>query len=419
MSSALALAAVTTALQTGLQFLYNGSVLGTVSVSAIAPDLVESTYGIGVGTNPVVNLFLHQVTLNAAWRNVGLPSLGSDGATRLTNPPLALDLHYLLTTYASESAQAEALLGYAVLMLHENPILTRSTITSLLATLSSTTYNTALQDAGIAAQIEMIKIAPATLGREEMAWLWTALKADYRPTFPFQVSVVLMRNDNPTAFSLPVLTRNIVVQAGGAAQLLAVRPPYDQSPVIAGDTVVISGVSLSGASGIVLTNPVTNVKYQFAPAINDLTNTLLSFVVPDVTAQMPCGACQVMLQFTDSSGNPTQQTNAVVIGIGISIAAAPAPTAATSGSGTLITLTCDPRVQTQQQVALSLVSQSGGTSQGAPAVSFTGPTASLSFQFPTVLAADTYSTYLVVDGVVTPTAQNWKFTPPGTLTVTP
>jgi Pvc16 N-terminal domain len=419
MSSALALAAVTTALQTGLQVLYNSSALGTVTVAAIAPDLVESTYGIGAGTTPVVNLFLHQVTPNAAWRNIDLPSLAADGATRLKNPPLALDLHYLLTAYASENAQAEALLGYAVLMLHDNPILPRVVITSLLATLSNTTYNNALKDAGVSSQIEMIKIAPATLGREEMAWLWTALKADYRPTFPFQASVVLMRNDNPAAYSLPVLARNIVVQAGGVAQLLAVRPPYDQSPTIAGDTVEITGISLNGASAIVLTNPVTNVSYQFAPAINGLTNSLLSFEVPDVPRQMPCGVCEVSLQFTDSSGNVTQQTNSVVVGIGINIASAPAPSAETSGGGTLITLTCDPQVQTQQQVSLSLVSGTGGASQGASAQNFSGPTASLSFQFPSVLAAGAYAAHLVVDGVVAPAAQNWSFTPPNALTVPP
>ena len=420
MSSALALAAVTTALQTALQFLYKSSVLGTVNVAAIAPDLVESTYGTGQGAHPVVNLFLHQVTPNAAWRNVDLPSLAADGATRLKNPPLALDLHYLLTAYASADAEAEALLGYAVLMLHENPILSRAVISDLLATLSSNTYNDALKAAGVSAQIEMIKIAPATLGREEMAWLWTALKSDYRPTFPFQASVVLMRNDNPTAYSLPVLTRNIMVQAGGVAQLLAVQPPYDQSPVVAGDTIEIAGASLSGASAIVLANPVTNVRYQFAPAANSVTNTLVSFKIPDVPAQMPCGVCQVSLQFTDSSGDVTQETNSVVIGIGISIAGAPAPApaAATSGGGTMITLTSDPQVQTQQRVSLSLISATGA-SQGAPAQSFTGPTASLSFQFPSVLPAGAYAAYLVVDGVVTPTAQNWSCTPPNTLTVLP
>lgn len=420
MSSALALAAVTTALQTALTFLYKSSVLGTVNVAAIAPDLVDPTYGTGTGSDPVVNLFLHQVTPNAAWRNIDLPSLGPDGATRLKNPPLALDLHYLLTAYASADAEAEALLGYAILMLHENPILPRTIITDLLATLASNAYNTALQDAGVASQIEMIKIVPDTLGREEMAWLWTALKSDYRPTFPFQASVVLMRNDNPTAYSLPVLTRSITVQAGGVSQLLAVRPPYDQSGAVPPDVVKITGQSLTGASTIVLTNPVTNVSYSFAVPAGALTNTMLSLQIPDVAAKMPCGICQVCLQFTDASNNVTAQTNTLILGIATTIASGPAPTASVSGSVTTVTLSCDPQVQTQQQVSLSLISQTtGGTSAGAAAQAFTGPAASLTFQLPVALPADTYSAYLVVDGVVTPVAQNWKFTPPSGLTVLP
>ena len=178
MSSALALSAVTSVLQTSLGLVFNSSVLGTITVSAVAPDVVEAKYGIGPDSGPLVNLFLHQVTPNAAWRNVDLPSLAADGTTRLKNPPLALDLHYLLTAYASEDTEAEALLGYAILMLHENPILPRALITSILGSLSPGTYNDALQAAGLDAQIEMIKLSPATLGREEMAWLWTALKAD-------------------------------------------------------------------------------------------------------------------------------------------------------------------------------------------------------------------------------------------------
>ncbi len=73
-------------------------------------------------------MFLHQVTPNTAWRNVGLASLAPDGSTQLKNPPLALDLHYLLTAYAGADTEAEALLGYAVLMVHENPVLARNEI---------------------------------------------------------------------------------------------------------------------------------------------------------------------------------------------------------------------------------------------------------------------------------------------------
>ena len=419
MSSALALAAVTSVLQQALNLVFNGSALGTVNVSAVAPDVVECKYGIGADSGLRVNLFLHQVTPNAAWRNIDFPSLAADGATRLKNPPLALDLHYLLTAYAADDTEAEALLGYAILMLHENPILPRTLINSMLGLLGSGTYNNAVQNAGLSAQIEMIKLSPATLGREEMAWLWTALKADYRPTFPFQASVVLIRNDNPTAFSLPVLTRNITVQPGVSAQLFTVQPPNDQSPAVAGDMVTISGASLSAASLISLENPVTNVTYQFAPAVGGATDTSVSFQVPDNPANMPSGVCEASLIFKDASGIVTETTNDVVLGIGLKIAAAPAPTATASGGGTQISVTCDPQVRPGQSVYLILNSQSGGASQAVASQTLTAQTATLNFQFVPALAADTYSARLQVDSAIAPAASNWKFTPPTTITVLP
>src|ERR1039458_7605615 len=222
MSNALAISGVTAVLQYCLNLIYNSptSVLGGVSVSAVAPDIVQTNLGSGSNSQLQVNLFLHQVTPNGSWRNIGMPSLGPGGATRLTNPPLALDLHYLLTAYAAADTQAEALLGYAILMVHENPILPRELIRTALSSVPSTnSLWKSLATTGLADQIEMIKIAPATLGREEMAWLWTALKADYRPTFPFQVSVVLIEPQVPTSFALPILSRNVIVRAGAPARL--------------------------------------------------------------------------------------------------------------------------------------------------------------------------------------------------------
>src|SRR5262252_3743724 len=108
MSNALAVAAVTAVLQSYLNAVYNNpsSVLGSVTVSAIAPDLIQG--GVAGGNSGLqVNLFLHQVTLNAAWRNIDRPSVAADGQTRISNPPLALDLHYLLTVYAPEDSRAD------------------------------------------------------------------------------------------------------------------------------------------------------------------------------------------------------------------------------------------------------------------------------------------------------------------------
>ena len=191
-----------------------------MNVSCLAPDLVQQSFQHN-GPEPEnqVNLFMHQVMHNAAWRNVDLPSLGADGKTRLTSPPLALDLHYLLTVYATDYWQAEALLGYALMMLHENPVLARNDISNALQALSTppepypgNPLTPFLGSSGLADQVEMIKITPETLGREEMAWLWTALKADYRPTYPFQVSVVLMQPQRQTTAALPVLRRRVRAQ---------------------------------------------------------------------------------------------------------------------------------------------------------------------------------------------------------------
>ena len=141
MSNGLAISGVTAVLQYYLHELYaepGSPFTSTVNVSCLAPDLVQQSFQHN-GPEPEnqVNLFMHQVMHNPAWRNVDLPSLGADGKTRLTSPPLALDLHYLLTVYATDFWQAEALLGYALMMLHENPVLVRSDISNALQALST------------------------------------------------------------------------------------------------------------------------------------------------------------------------------------------------------------------------------------------------------------------------------------------
>ena len=86
-------------------------------------------------------------------------------------------------------------------------------ITIALGALPPTRSRCALGASGLADQLEQIKITPSPLNREEMAWLWTALKADYRPTFPFQASVVLIEAETPLGLAFPVLSRNIVANA--------------------------------------------------------------------------------------------------------------------------------------------------------------------------------------------------------------
>ena len=211
MSGALAVAAVTAALKDLLNdglLNHDLSMVGTFTVTASPPDRI--TVG---NTEPnQLNLFLYQVTANLGWRNVDLPARDSQG-NRLSNPPLALDLHYMLSAYGSQDFNAEILLGYAMQLLHENPVLTRDQIrTSLGApapvggSILPPAFGT-LAATDLADQVELIKISPVFLSTEDLSKMWTAMQARYRPTMAYLGSVVLIQATDSVQAAPPVLKR--------------------------------------------------------------------------------------------------------------------------------------------------------------------------------------------------------------------
>lgn len=215
MSNALAIAGVTAVLRDrlndGLINQNAAGVLGSsVTVSVLPPDRVVPSDGTEASQ---LNLFLYNVTPNPGWRNEGLPSHDASGRSRLSNPPLALDLHYLISAYSGGDLHAEILLGYAAQLMHEYPIITRAMIRTALNPLSDVGDNLpqalrSLADCGLADQVESLRITPQHLNTEELSKLWTATQASFRPTAAFQVSVVLIEATKPTRPSLPVLTRS-------------------------------------------------------------------------------------------------------------------------------------------------------------------------------------------------------------------
>jgi hypothetical protein len=380
MSSALAIAGVSAVLQSNLANLYAGlsALFGsTVTVSAKAPDLVQDSFAPG-GIECQVNLFLHQVTHNVGWRNQDLPSASPDGRTRLSNPPLALDLHYLLTAYGSADWQAEALLGFALLMLHENPVLTRQDIGTAISKLPindpTNPLSTPLGAVGLPDQIELLKITPATLGREEMAWLWTALKADYRPTFPFQVSVVLIEPQNPEMVPLPVLQRNIIVEPDLTPfpHITAVIPPFSQPAAKLGQQVTVQGHRLAAVTAVVLTNAQRGITQAIAPTAT--TNASVQFTPPllNVPGELAAGIYDLSARVTTASGPTT--LNSLPFAIAPSIDTW-APGVLASGN-TQVTVPCSPFVRPGQQVFLIIGDQL------TAADPFTAPTNTPSFTYP-------------------------------------
>jgi len=403
MSSALGISAVTAVLETLLNGVYNpGAGLGTVSVSAVAPDIVQTALGSGAEAQLQVNLFLHQVTLNAAWRNIGLPSLGADGSTVLKNRPLALDLHYLLTAYASQNFLAEALLGYAVQFLWETPVIPRNQIRNFIQGLKSNPaipsgLVAGLASAGLADQIELIKITPATLGREEMAWLWTALKADYRPTFPFQASVVLIQDQKPLLSALPVLDRKVFAQPSvlpPLPTLTEVVPPNDQPAALLGDKVTVQGYNLTGVTSVLLENSRLGVE-QAITALSNAGDRSFQFTVNIAAPALPAGVYTLSAQ--TPSGPDFVNTNGLPLAIAPAITTWPASISPDAQGNANVKITCSPLIWPGQQVSLLIGNRE------VPADAFTTPTGTPSFTFSSLTPTTTpLPLRLRVDGIDSP-----------------
>src|SRR5215208_2416337 len=124
MSSPLAIGAVSAVLRNLLDngFVEIAAPVSPVKVTAVAPDTIKLD---DPEAPPSLNLFLYRTSRNQGWAEVRLPAYDGNG-TRVSNPPLALNLHYLLTAYARADFQAEILLGYGMHLLHERPVLDRA-----------------------------------------------------------------------------------------------------------------------------------------------------------------------------------------------------------------------------------------------------------------------------------------------------
>ncbi len=215
MSNALAIGAVTAVIRSLLEngLIQQGIATSLGEVPRITTQAPELDGGSGSAqSRDRLNLFFCQATTNPGWRNVGMPTRNHDG-DRVNTDPLALDLHYLLTAYSQETYHAEIMLGYAMQLLHETPVLPRDTIRNALRSLSGSNRpaDRALATADLADQIEQIKISAQPTNSEELSRFWSALQTPYRPSASYQVSVVLIEMNRSRKTALPVQQRNVYV----------------------------------------------------------------------------------------------------------------------------------------------------------------------------------------------------------------
>lgn len=413
MSSPLAIGAVSAVLR---DLLDNGlidatsAMGGPITISAVAPDTIDLEAS---PAKPRLNLFLYQVTPNSGWRNQGQPSRSAVTGERLTNAPLALDLHYLLTAYARLDFEAEILLGYAMHLLHERPVLDRAAIRKALSggaidnSLMPPAFN-ALVASDLADQVEQIKVTQAVQSSDDMSKLWSAIQSKYRPSSAYQVSVVLIESKRPAVSPLPVLTRGkripgterdegVAVSADTLPPLptlFSATPKDNQAGARLGETVTVEGIRLEGAGHEVrLLHRLFAAPFKVSSVTVGADGKKATFTLPNTVAAkkaLAAGQLAATIQFTPAGELVPRETNAIPL----VIAPDPELTTATAVRGAAVEVTLSPRPQVRPEQHAMLMLD-GAQAIAEPRALAADP---LVFKFPASLPNGTYWVRLRVDG---------------------
>jgi hypothetical protein len=175
-----------------------------------------------------VNLFLYRVVPNPHLYNRDFqPKPGTPNV--LVHPPLALNLFYLLTPFAqldpeTGDANAHAVMGEAMRVLHENPIVPPSALEAPLVK-------------------SQLKITLHTAETEELSKVWTALEKDLRLSAVYEVSFVDLLAKREQAVGPRVTKTVLTVNADDKRPSIAGFQPGSGS---AGSVVSITGTDLAG-----------------------------------------------------------------------------------------------------------------------------------------------------------------------------
>jgi hypothetical protein len=217
--------------------------LGNITVSTLPPDRIV----VGRGETSTLNLFMYHASPNQGWRNTDLPSRDTSG-NRVANPPLALDLHYMMSAYGGEDLHSEVLLGLGVQLFHETPVLTRDTVREVFTPHGGPlpAILQLLATAGLGEQVELVKIVPETLSNDELSKLWSVFGERYRPSAGFLATVVLIQSDRSFQPALPVRDPRLYVVPIPHPVIEAVDPPV--IPLTGSPELVLTGNDLLSAN---------------------------------------------------------------------------------------------------------------------------------------------------------------------------
>jgi hypothetical protein len=345
MSNVLAIAATTRTLRNLLlaQMPLLDTDLSDLQVTLQPPDTARK------GTSSAqLNLFLYQVVANAAWRNLDTPGQVHPGESAM--PPLALNLHYVLTAWGRGDSDIDAtshrVLAAAMSTLHDRGVLDGNDIRN------------ALPDNDLANQIERVRVTPLPQSVDELSKLWTAFQTNYRTSALYEAAVVLIDSQAAVRAALPVLRRGaqdrgVIATASAAAALDALSLPHAQAAVRLGEDLVLSGRQLGTDFALVrfsslrLDAPV-DVAPQAGAAGTLRVHLADASTDADAASRWAPGIYTVAL-LVQPPGLPPLLSNELPLALAPVITVS--PLAAPAGNLTL-QLTCMPRIRDGQRVLL-------------------------------------------------------------------
>lgn len=118
---------------------------------------LNNSYSPGQNT---VSLYLFRVGIDKNLRATADHKYPQDPKTR----PLSLELHYMLTAWATSSADEQTLMSWSMLALHRGALLDRA----------------ALEPDALWEPEETVQIIPSEMSHENMMRIWESLQPDYR-----------------------------------------------------------------------------------------------------------------------------------------------------------------------------------------------------------------------------------------------
>jgi hypothetical protein len=204
------------------------------AITISRPDVKQSSI-----TGSRLNLFLYQVLENHFITNQEDPRVGTVSA--YGHPPLSLNLHYLITAYATadtDETEAHRVLGAAMNVLHDNAILLPSLMTSTAQP---------VLDTSLLLTLEHLRISLLPLSLDDLSKIWTGAPESLRLSVAYEVSVVQIDSTQARVAPLPVRERNVIITLSGP-RIASIVP----DTVGIGDTLTLNGSGFFSATTKVL-----------------------------------------------------------------------------------------------------------------------------------------------------------------------